>query len=209
MRIAIFGSTGKTGHHLVRQAKERGWDVNAFARTAEDLGELREGVKVVEGNIHDSPAVERAIDGTDAVISALGPTESSSDDLLEVAAEHIVEGMQRRKVGRLVTMSATGATSEQDKPPVSRGFLVTLMDYVADRVIEDGRRHADIIRDSDLEWVIVRPSRLTDEQATGSYRSGYLPPAADATIPRADVAEFMLDQLLTDMYVREMPFVTT
>ncbi len=210
MRIAIFGATGKTGHHLVEQALERGWEVTAFARTPDGLAsDLRAGVDLVEGDVQNLRDVERAVEETDAVVSALGPTDSSSDDVLEVAAEHLVHSMHRRNVDRLVTLSGAGVSSERDKPPVSRGFLVTLMDYFADRVLEDDRRHVETIRESDLEWVIVRPSRLSDEEPSGNFRSGYLPPGPDARIARADLAEFMLDQLLTDMYVREMPFVTS
>ena len=59
------------------------------------------------------------------------------------------------------------------------------------------------VRQSGLDWTLVRPSRLTDGPATGLYRAGPGQALPDARpIARADVAAYVLDQLETDVNVQ-------
>jgi putative NADH-flavin reductase len=66
-----------------------------------------------------------------------------------------------------------------------------------------------MIRQSYLDWIIVRPPALTDGPRTGIYRSG-VHLAVTTLIPqisRADVADFMLDQLSNDTFLHQTPIV--
>ena len=75
-------------------------------------------------------------------------------------------------------------------------------------VYDDKERQEEAIKQSDLDWVIVRPARLTDEPAKGEYRV-YLGGSYTAeTISRADVAAFMLAQLTDDTYVHKTPVIS-
>jgi len=75
-------------------------------------------------------------------------------------------------------------------------------------VMLDKERQEQLIRGSDLEWVIVRPGGLTDAPASGNYRAGTDTEAVGSKVSRADVASFMLDQLASDEYVHQCPYVT-
>jgi putative NADH-flavin reductase len=83
------------------------------------------------------------------------------------------------------------------------------MKLVAGDLLADAERHADAIRQSDLDWTIVRAPRLTDGPHTGVYRHGYLDLGVTASISRADVADFMLSVVENDTYVQEAPVVTS
>ena len=72
MKLAIFGSTGRTGLQLVSQALEQGFEVTALARSPEKLDQKHEKLQVVEGDVMDFVSVERAIQGQDAVLCSLG-----------------------------------------------------------------------------------------------------------------------------------------
>ena len=208
MRVAIFGSTGEVGRHLVRQALDRGWEVVAFARSPDKLGELRERVQVVEGDVHDAEAVHRAIEGVDAVLSAVGHTKSSSDDVLEVTARHVTEAMKEYGVERLVTLVGAGVETEYDDATMGRWMVRSLMKVVAGAMLEDAQHHADFIRETDLDWTIVRPPRLNNGDPTGEVRAGYLDLGFSDGLARADLATFMLDQVESDEWIGELPMVT-
>ena len=72
MRIAVFGGTGATGRLLIDQALDRGHSVTAYARHPEKLGIEDDRLTVVAGELWDSAAIDRAVEGSDAVVSLLG-----------------------------------------------------------------------------------------------------------------------------------------
>jgi putative NADH-flavin reductase len=76
-------------------------------------------------------------------------------------------------------------------------------------VISDHEEKENLINQSRLDWVIVRPPRLTSGPHTGTYRSGERIPARSLllTLSRADLAEFILKQLTHDIFVRKAPRV--
>ena len=73
MKIVIFGATGGTGKQIIEQALAAGHHVTAFARNPSKIGLRHKRLTVVQGELADAPAVARAVDGADSVLSALGP----------------------------------------------------------------------------------------------------------------------------------------
>jgi len=72
MRIAVFGGTGATGRLLIAKALDAGDSVTAYARHPEKLAIVNDRLTVVEGELPDAAAIERAVEGADGVISLLG-----------------------------------------------------------------------------------------------------------------------------------------
>ena len=73
-------------------------------------------------------------------------------------------------------------------------------------VLPDQRQALEEVRQSHLEWVVVRPLALTDAPGRGTWRvalDGL--PQRGRRIARADVAAFMLDQLASKDYLRTIP----
>src|SRR5919107_2822815 len=74
---------------------------------------------------------------------------------------------------------------------------------------EDKERQEEILRGSGLEWVIMRPARVTNKRATGEYQVFLSGESYKATtISREDVADFMLAQLTEDRYVHKTPVIS-
>ena len=209
MRIALFGATGATGRRLMEQGLAAGHEVTAFVRDPARVTTRHDRLKIVQGDVRDPEAVEAAIIGQDAVISALGQTRSrpSTKDVMTVAAEHIVAAMRKHGVRRLVTLVGAGVAFPQDRPSRPGQVMSALLKLLAGDVLADAERDAQIIQASDLDWVIVRVPRLSEAPAKGAYRTGYQRPGFGA-ISRDDVADFMLKQVTDDTYLREAPIVS-
>ncbi|WP_254764063.1 NAD(P)-dependent oxidoreductase [Natrinema marinum] len=107
MQLAAFGATGRTGRPLCRQALERGHTVIAHARSPEKLP-FADDVTVVEGDVYAGTGVTEAIEGVDAVVSVLGQTAGSPDDLLTVAGDNVLGAMENAGVDRYVTLVGAG-----------------------------------------------------------------------------------------------------
>ena len=215
MRIAVFGATGRTGHPLVEQAVERGHKVVAFVRDATGLpSTLRndDRVSIVEGDAYTGEGVERAIAGdsdpVDAVVSVLAQSSEGPDDLLTEAGRHMLAAMDQHGVERFVTLVGAGVREDGESVSLGGRMMGALLKLLARSVLEDARDQVELIKDSDTRWTVVRGPRLTEDAHTGEFRHGTdLSLGMRDTAARANVAEFILDCLEDDLYVRKMPKV--
>jgi putative NADH-flavin reductase len=161
---------------------------------------------VLQGNALDASEVEAAVAGQDAVLSALGTRSARRTTLFSESTHNLISAMDKHGVRRLVCITGIGVGDSKGHV----GFLYDriIRPFVVKNVYDDKERQEEAIKQSDLDWVIVRPARLTDEPAKGEYRV-YLGGSYTAkTISRADVAAFMLAQLTDDTYVRKMPVIS-
>lgn len=208
MKVAIFGASGKTGRPLVEQALARGYEVTAFVRDPARLGISHEGLTVVRGDVTDGSAVERAVSGQEAVVSALGHVKGSPEDVQTRGTENIVAAMKKHGVRRLISLTGAGVRAEGDEPKFIDKAITFLLKRLQPAVLVDGVRHAEVIKGSGLEWVIVRGPRLTEGEKKGQYRVGLVGKNSGTQVSRADLADFMLDQLTDDAHLGKMPVVS-
>ena len=208
MKLAIFGATGRTGTPLVQQALEAGHSVVALVRVPTKLTVQHEHLSVVQGDAMNAADVEKAIQGTDAVLSVLGQSKNSPRDLQTVSTRNIVAAMQKCQVKRLVSLTGAGVDAPEDKPGFSNHLIKFALQTLSGHVLKDGQQHAAVITASGLDWVIVRGPMLTAGPHTGKYRVGWVGVNTSARIARADVADFILKQVSDDTYVHHMPMVS-
>lgn len=206
MKLAVFGATGKTGREVVRQAFEAGHEVTAFVRSPEKLRIEHERLRVVQGDVlRDPAAIEEAVRGQDAVISALG----SGNETLTTFARHAIPAMERTDVKRIVSLVGAGVPDPADEGSLGRTFMRALMKVVARDVLADAERHTEMLRESGLDWTLVRPPRLTEGPRRGEYRHApAMKLGPKSTISRADLADFMLNLAGGGGYVRQAPMVS-
>jgi putative NADH-flavin reductase len=206
VKVLIIGATGATGRVLMREALEQGHEVTALARNPSALAPEDHRPRVLQGNALDASEVEAAVAGQDAVLSALGTRSTRPTTLFSQSTHNLISAMNKHGVRRLVCITGIGAGDSKGHV----GFLYDriMLPFVVKNIYEDKNRQEEAIKQSDLDWVIVRPARLTDEAAKGEYRV-YLGGSYTAkTISRADVAAFMLAQLTDETYVHKMPVIS-
>src|SRR3954466_12928642 len=104
--VLVLGGTGGTGRLIVHQALARGYDVTVLARSADKAGDLK-GARLIVGDARDEASLRQALEGRDAVISALGTKISPFKEvtLLSSATRALVSAMQHEKVSRLVCIT--------------------------------------------------------------------------------------------------------
>ncbi len=191
LRVFILGATGGTGRALVDQAQKRGHIVTAFVRSPEKLAPLRDRIGVLRGDPRNVDELHAALPGHDAVLSALGPPGLGATTLVGDCARSTVASMQANGVRRLLVVGVA-VLFEND------GILSAIARRTFLRnVARDSAEMERIVSASGLDWTIARPPRLTNGGLTGAYgvADGRLPPSARLTISRADVADFLLDEL--------------
>ncbi|MGC9348713.1 MAG: NAD(P)-dependent oxidoreductase [Anaerolineae bacterium] len=213
MRITIFGATGRTGQRLIDEALDAGYDVTAFAWTPSKLEIDHERLTIVQGDVTDADAVEQAVafgdPGADAVLSVLGPSGNQPTYAISRGMENIVEAMKTHDVDRLVVSMGAGVSDPQDNPRLVNRILNIVLKLLAANVYRDMKRVADVVRASDLDWTLVRVPMLSDENATGKVKVGYVgDEQIGPRLTRGDLARFMLEQVTDDTYIHEAPVIS-
>ena len=203
MKVLVFGATGSVGRHVIEQGLGRGHEVTAFVRDPSGLDVAREGLTVFRGDVLDGPSVEEAVWGREAVLCSIGAGRKGR--VRSEGTRNIVRAMEAAGVRRLVCQSTLGVGESRANldffwKHVMFGFL--LRDAFADHEQQEA-----YVRESALDWTIVRPAAFTDGGRTGEYRHGFpsTKKGLKLKISRADVAGFMLDQLTDDAYLRQAP----
>jgi putative NADH-flavin reductase len=208
MDVLVFGASGATGREVVKRALDCGHRVRAFVRNPDTFPIRHTGLALLVGDVTEYASVEHAVSGTGVVISALGSGNSlGSDPALVDGIRNIIRAMDRNEVRRLVYLSMLGVGGTGQRLGLVDRYLV--LPLLLRNVMRDHARKEALIRQSALDWVIVRPPRLTNGPYTGRYRSGEdaRGRALLASISRADLADFMVKQLSDDRYVHRAPAV--
>ncbi|MBF6437412.1 NAD(P)-dependent oxidoreductase [Nocardia cyriacigeorgica] len=199
MRIAIFGATGTLGRHVLERALRQGHEVTALTRDASRVSTTHDNLRVLEGDVLDPAAVEGAVAGQDAVLISLG--NGRKGVVRAEGTRTVIEAMRRNGVKRLICQSTLGVGDS--RPNLNFLWKYILFGLVLRPAYNDHVRQEEYVRASDLDWTIVRPSAFTDGPATGTYRQGFAGDEAGLSlkISRADIADFMLDQLTDRTYL--------
>lgn len=200
MKIIVFGATGGVGRHVVNQALQTGYEVTAFVRDLTKLQIENDHLHVVRGDATNAEEVSAAIAGHDAVVSCLGSNKMvAKSTQLEEMTQHIVASMEAHHVKRIVYTASAGINNEL--PGVGGKMVMKMLQ----NVLIDHRHAVDLIQaHKDLQYTIVRPLGLTNDDYTEAYREAKEGVPENArNIPRADVAHFILKALGDDTYIGE------
>lgn len=204
MKLLIIGSTGGTGRELVKQALEQGHQVTAFARTPSKLGISHHNLRIAQGDVTDAASVEAAVAGQDAVLCALGTRVFRKNTIQSDGTRNIVVAMQKNAVKRLVVETSLDVGDSRGQ--LGFFFAHVIRATLLRNIFEDKELQERMVRESGLDWIIVRPAMLTDGPRTGKYRAGFSASNKIARkISRADVADFMLKQTTGNDFLRQTP----
>jgi uncharacterized protein YbjT (DUF2867 family) len=194
MKIVIFGANGQTGRLLTRRVLDAGHDAVAVTRRPDDFPFADPRLTIVGADVRDASSLVDVVDGADAVLSTLGvPFSRKPIDTYSVGIGNVIAAMRKASVQRLVVVSSTGAyhyPGRRDTPLSLRLFEPVITRTIGKTTYDDQRRMEDIVRDSGLDWTIVRPSGLFDLPYVTDYVAGGVDPVGGYT-SRLDLADYM------------------
>lgn len=210
MKVVVFGATGRTGRRVVERALDNGHHVTGIARTPSKLELTHESLYLEQGDVLDYESFADLLQGQDAVISTIGKESYLSRvTLYSEGITNIVRGMNEHGVSRLIAITAGGTHPGWDRN--NAVFYELFIKRILLRgQYQDMRRMEAIIQESDVDWTIVRPSGLSDDEGTGNYRAkvGYSF-SESSTTTRDDLAEFIVEELEMNQFVRDGVAVVT
>jgi putative NADH-flavin reductase len=208
MKLLIIGGTGGTGKELIKQALEQGHSLTALVRKPEKLKIAHPNLSIIKGNVLDFDKVQQAVEGQDAVLSALGHKRFLiKTNILSEGTKNIIHAMEKHQVNRFICITTLGINDSRFK--LGLYYTLFVIPFIVFFYFRDKVKQEKLIRSSKLNWTIVRPGQLTNGKKRGSYKHGskvgnYI---LTKMISRADVAHFILSQLTDISYLRKTPGV--
>lgn len=208
MKLLVIGASRGIGLSVVQQALSAGHEVTALVRNPAGFPVSDEKLKVIKGDILDQSSIEEAVKGQDVVCLTIGIKATRKPvTVFSEGAKTVIAAMKNSSCKRLISVTGIGAGD-------SRGHGGFLYDRIfqplfVKTIYEDKDRQEIIIRDSGLDWVIVRPGFLTNGPRTGKYRAlTEMKGVKAGKISRADVADFILREAASMKYQGQTPLLT-
>lgn len=211
MKVAVLGASGGCGQKLVELAKLRGHDVTAVVRS--QSWTPPPGVTVLRGDLTNETFLREAVKGKDAVLSGLGMrlkglgpwNKPEQPDFLTRSTNALIAAMKAEGVKRVLAISAGGVGDSFAIMPGIMKFMIknTALKYAYPEL----ERMEAALLSSGLDVCIPRPSGLVDGPPTGGVKVARSFKGR-ATISRADVANWMLDQLSKPAFDEKTPMIS-
>ena len=205
MKIALFGGSRGVGRQAMEQALAQGHEVRALLRQPGGFDFSHPHLTIIQGNVLQPDDVAACVQGAEVVICSLGSTANNPGDVVSTGTRNIIAAMQTNGLKRLVVVTSIGVGDSKDQVPMA---FKMLMKTVLKAAMEEKEKQESQVRNSGLDWVIVRPGGLTDGPLTGSYAFGVEKSIKAGQVSRADVAEFVLKQLTDDTFLHQAPAIS-
>ena len=197
MKVTVFGATGGIGRQVVEQGLRLGYEMTAVVRREFDLP----GATVVRATLDDVAALEAAVAGRDAVLTALGHRKGGPTTVQADGARAAVAAMQATGVRRIVAVDAAGRVADRGDSLLMRAVAKPIAQRILKDNFEDLTEAERVLRASGLDWTLISPPRLTDG-GHRPYRTVLdLNVHGGRTLSRADVAHAMLRSLTDDAQI--------
>ncbi|HZY35810.1 MAG TPA: SDR family oxidoreductase [Mucilaginibacter sp.] len=196
MNILIIGANGGIGKKTVETALAAGHRVTAMVRNPASLSIVHPELKIVKGDIRQPETFEGFLDGQDVVISAIGEKNREPTTLYSEGNRNLLQAMEKKGLKRAFFISASAI----EISPVQPFFIRLATKYIVQKLFGNGyadqRVMEKLIKESNIDYTIMRPPRLTDKPATGRYRFAINTFLKNCLmISRADVAHFMINNI--------------
>lgn len=205
MQLTVFGASGRIGQLVVDLALERGYTVCAFVHSHNPFAE-HERLSVIKGDIGDAKQVSAALQGSGAVISALGSWGTKDKDTLTVGMHSIIPAMGQQGISRLISLTGSGALWSADKPSLLDKLGHIFFGFIAPKILKDGEAHLKLLEASQLDWTCVRAPAMNNRGGSAYHLNAVLSSIV-ATVSRTSVARCMIDLVDSDEFNQQAPVI--
>jgi uncharacterized protein YbjT (DUF2867 family) len=212
MNVTVFGATGAIGSLTVAELLANGHTVTAYARNPKKIpASWGDRVRVVVGDISDAKAIDEAVEGADAVISALGPSmdRKAQGTPLVQGTQLIFDAMERHGVTRFIGQATPAILDPKETGTFTTRLIGFMPRTFMPRAYEEITGMSKIIMDSGRDWTIVRFIAPKNTPKQERVRTGFFGTDKLGTaVSRADIAAFTAAQVDDPTYIRRAPAIS-
>jgi nucleoside-diphosphate-sugar epimerase len=154
----------------------------------------------------DAVSVQNAVPGHDAVLCCLGSPANKIGNIRSQGTLNVIQAMQKTGLKRFICQTSLGYGDSVEVLNRTPWFFKNLIvPFILKKGFADHALQEEYIKQSGLDWTIIRPGNLTDGPHTGVYKHGfsYNDKTLSVKVSRADVADLMLKKLDIDTGIHQ------
>ncbi len=205
MKVVVLGASGHVGRRVVAELLLRGHDVVAFVYNASKF-EKHDSLRVVSGDVKNLKDVQEAFRDCEIAISALGSWDTKTKDILSSGMRSVIPVMEENGMSRIISLTGHEARDSADQPSAINTLARLGLMLVAGKILRDGEEHIKLLRQSKLDWTVVRSPLMNEKGHTKYVFSDSLTPPW-LTIHRQAVAVAMVELLESGDYSKQSPVI--
>jgi uncharacterized protein YbjT (DUF2867 family) len=179
-KVLILGAGGAIAQHVIEFLQKKNIDLSLFARNGEQLERFKSFTHIFEGDATNQNDLDKAIKGQEIIYANLAGS-------LDKMAKQIVESMNNNRAKRLIFVTSLGIYNEIP------GAFGKWNDRMIGSALKTYRRAADIIEASNLDYTLVRPAWLTNNNEVSYELTQKGEPFKGTEVSRKSVAAFIAD----------------
>ncbi len=207
--VALLGATGMVGGYLVEAALQRGYTVRALARTPAKLARFGSRITIITGDARDPAVIRKLLQGSDAVVSALGPVKADGDAsrfINTTVTRNVLEAMPAAGISLYIAVSGAAVVMPGDDRNLLGWGIRTLAQIGLHSALQDKQAEYALLADSDVNWTLVRCPLIDSKPFDSSPLISLKTPPA-FRVRAGELAQFIMEQLDNRNFVRQGPFL--
>lgn len=206
MQITVFGANGRVGSLIVQMALQEGHNVTAFVHGNSNL-QANKKLQLFQGDIYNSEDVQKALSGSEVIISALGSWGTPNKDVLTTGMTHIISAMQQHSIKRIISLTGADAIAYGDSVSIAQKVTHTFLGLFAGKILTDGEQHIELLQKSNLYWTVVRSPVMNEKGDPTQFMLVAKKPSILSTIHRQSVARCMVNLIQDTTYLKKLPYI--
>jgi putative NADH-flavin reductase len=207
--IALLGATGMVGGFILQQALVQGYDIRALVRTPAKLDALKNQITIIKGNARDLSSIQELLQGSDIVISALGPVKADGDaakNISTIATGHIIQVMQQQNIERYILVSGAAVAMPGDDRSLIGWIIKIMAQMTLSDTVRDKEAEYKLLEESAIQWTLVR-CPLIDAELYQHEAKVALDTPPSFNLRAGELAHFLIEQIDSQEYIRKGPFL--
>jgi hypothetical protein len=204
MKIAVIAANGRSGRAFVDIALKSGHQVTAGVHSHNNLSR-HPSLKVLRCDATNKQDLIKLIVGQDAVVSFIGHVKGSPKDVQTSAITGIIDVMNELDIKRLLSLTGTGVRFPGDKITLLDRILNISISIIDPNRVKDGIAHVNIIKDSDLDWSVLRVLKLQNIKDKSYILLNNGP--SKPFVGRKEVAKAILEMIVSETFIKKAPMI--
>lgn len=204
-KIAVIGGTGKSGKYLVEQLLKKGYHFKLLLRNPDNLKITSPLIEVVAGDVRDYKSVLALVDGCQAVISTLGQPKGEPT-IFSQATKNVLRSMSECNIQRYILITGLSVDTPDDNKSSKAKFATEWMKTNYSETTADKQIEFSFLSESNIKWTLVRLP-LIEQTEEKSEINVSLEDCPGDKISATNLALFLIEQLSTDKFVKNSPFI--
>lgn len=207
--VALLGASGMVGGYLLQEALARGHNVRALARTPAKLGDFSNRITIIQGDARDLAVIEELLQGSDVVISALGPVKADGDAAWFISTTvtgNILQAMEGKAISQYLIVSGAAVVMPGDERNLLGWWIRKLAQIGLRDTVRDKQAEYEVLAESAVDWMLVRCPLIDPGPFRSAPQSSLETPPA-YRLRAGELARFMIDQIDSREFIRQGPFL--